>query len=81
MKLNPDGNLIIPRDGKPIGLALAKEVPVSLRPEASGLGLARLGMIRAHVKAGATAVMLERMVSRYGGAEHVINDVVEQELE
>ena len=77
LKLNPDGNLTILSDGKPIGSVVAKGVPVTLRPEPFGPGQARLGIIRVHVKAGDTAGMAEIIASLDGGTQYTINAVVE----
>ena len=77
LKLNPDGNLTILSDGKPIGSVVAKGVPVTLRPEPFGPGQARLGIIRVHVKAGDTAGMAEIIASLDGGTQYIINAVVE----
>ena len=77
LRANNDGSLSILSDGKPIGSIVAQGVPVSLRPEPFGPGQARLGIIRVHVKAGATQGIAQIIASLDGGTHYTINAVIE----
>lgn len=77
LKSNPDGNLTIVSDGKPIGSVVAKGVPVTMRPEPFGPGQARLGIIRVHVKAGDKPGLADIVASLDGGTQYTITVVIE----
>lgn len=77
LKSNPDGNLTILSDGKPIGSVVATGAPVTMRPEPFGPGQARLGIIRVHVKGGATPGVANIVASLDGGTQYTIHVVIE----
>ena len=78
LQTSPNGNLNILSDGTRIGSIKSVGVPITLSPESFGPGYARLGIIRAHAKAGnqpGTAVIIAALD---GGTQYKINVVVEQ---
>ncbi len=77
LRSNPDGNLTILSDGKPIGSVIATGVPVTMRPEPFGPGQARLGIIRVHVKGGSNPGLANIVASLDGGTQYTITVVVE----
>jgi len=77
LKSNPDGNLRILSDGKPIGSVVATGVPVTMSPEPFGPGQARLGIIRVHVKGGDKPGLADIVASLDGGTKYTITVVIE----
>ena len=72
-----EGNLEILSDGAPIGMITRRGVPVILKPEPFGPGLARLGIVRFYVTGGSSAGMAEIDAQLQGGPLSTIHVVVE----
>ena len=79
ISLAPPGNgvLDILRDGEPIGSITTTGVPVTLTPKPFGPGLARLGIIELHAKAGETPGTAQIIAALDGGPRYTITLVVE----
>ena len=79
ISLRPAGNsaLSILSDAHLIGSIKTTGVPVMLTPQTFGPGLARLGIIEVHAKAGETPGTAQIIASLDGGPQYTINLVVE----
>jgi hypothetical protein len=69
--------LSILSDGRPIGSITTTGVPVTLTPQTFGPGLARLGIIEVHAKAGETPGTALITAVLDGGTEYKIHLIVE----
>ena len=64
-------------DGHPIGLITTSGAPVTLTPQMFGPGLARLGIIEVHAKAGDTPGTAQITAVLEGGPQYKINLIIE----
>lgn len=72
-----NGTLRILSDGQSIGLITTAGVPLTLKPQMFGPGLARLGIIEVHAQAGDTPGIALITAALYAGTQYQINLIVE----